>query len=209
MSNIESKNVTRWFLQPSSWISLSAAFVSIGTFYLVYGNPGELKITLPTEVGLRLAHCKIDVCNIELLAPVVFTNTGAQRKYRQLIAVSAEIRHGKEQTLFRWKSEWKFVGKLDFNKMYPGKGEPDVTDYIVYVGRATPFVIGGGKSISKLLKFESPHINLVLQKNINLLINVVTERGVSEVTQHYICRQTISENKFDWCEASKLSVSGG
>jgi len=125
--------------EPNSVISLSAALISITTFYLVQAKPGKLQVVLPAEGGLRLGER-----SVELISSMTLTNTGAPRTRKHVVTVLAELRPREQSAVqplaLGWESEWAFIGSLAFHKKYPdqatGERKPD---YLDYVSIAAPF----------------------------------------------------------------------
>lgn len=201
MSEEKAHTFLSWLKQPNSWLSLSAAIVSIGTFYLVQASPGQLMVVLPVEVGA--IHPR---GNLELLVPLTLTNTGAPRTRRHVVTVLTELRpqgqEGIKPVVLRWESEKKFMGYLEFNKEFPGKGKLDVADYEVYVSRAAPFAVSGGQSITKVMKFKKKAG--VLEKGwlkaFELKVIAKTEDKEFTQTAVFKCAIEIGEVKTDWCE---------
>jgi hypothetical protein len=194
------QGLREWLQQPNSWLSLSAAVLSVITFYLVQANPGTLEVVLPANVGLRL---RAD--GLELLVPMTLTNTGAARNHRHIITMVAFLRQ-KEKPIasLRWESEWTFLGYLEFNRKYPGHKEGEHEDYIDYVSRVVPFVLVGGQSLTKLIKFtnRAGEVNKNLFNQFELKVVVKTERKEFAQTATFMCAAEISQQRFDWCERS-------
>jgi hypothetical protein len=187
-----------WLQQPNSWLSLSAAILSIITFYLVQANPGTLEVVLPANVGLRLRGD-----GLELLVPMTLTNTGAPRNHRHVITMVAFLQQKEKPVVpLRWESEWTFLGYLEFNRKYPGHKEGEHQDYIDYVSRAVPFVLVGGQSLTKLIKFTSRAgvINNNRSNRFELKVVVKTEHKEFAQTATFMCAAEISQQRFDWCE---------
>ncbi|MDD5559962.1 hypothetical protein [Candidatus Methylomirabilis sp.] len=201
MSEEKAHTFLGWLKQPNSWLSLSAAIVSIVTFYLVQASPGKLMVVLPVEVGAIYLRG-----NLELLVPVTLTNTGAPRTRRHVVTVLAELRPqeqaGIKPVVLRWASEKKFMGYLAFNKEFPGEGEPDVEDYEVYVSRAAPFAVSGGQSITKVMKFKQKAgvLEKSWLKSFELKVIAKTEDNEFTRTAVFSCAIEIGEVKTDWCE---------
>ena len=201
MSEERARTFLRWLKEPNSWLALSAAVVSISTFFLVYANPGKLQVVLPVEVGLRLRER-----NLELLASVTLTNTGAPRTRQHVATLLVELRP-QEQPDFqpvalRWESEWAFIGYLEFQKRYPEKGEPWVEDYVVYVSRAAPFAVAGGESITKVMKFRQRLGNADRRFVGSLQLKVIARTENEEFTRTAVfrCAEEVGKAKYDWCE---------
>ena len=202
MAEDKSQGFVGWLKQPNSLVALSAAIVSLSTFFLVYENPGKLKVVLPVEVGLKLRGEKL-----ELIVPLTLTNTGAPRTSRHVVTLLAELRPQSDQRaeplVLQWRSEWKFVGYLEFNKRYPGKGEPGVEDYIEYVSRAAPFAVVGGQSISKVVVFEQKGgaVDNKVLGEFRLNVTAQTENGRFKQAAAFSCgMKKIGGGVFDWCE---------
>jgi hypothetical protein len=201
MSKEKAQTFLRWLKEPPSWLALSAAVVSISTFFLVYANPGKLQVVLPVDVGLRLAGS-----NLELLASVTLTNTGAPRTRRHVVTLLAELRPQEQPDIqpvaLRWESEWAFIGYLEFNKKYPGQGVPAVEDYIEYVSRAAPFAVAGSESITKVMRFRQRSGSTEKRFVGSFQLRVIARTENKEFTQTAVfrCAAEIGEAKYDWCE---------
>jgi hypothetical protein len=191
----------RWSRDPTSWLSVIATLVSIITFVLVYAWPGELKVVLPVQVGL-----KTEGGQLKLLLPVTFTNTGAPSIRRHIVTLRAEL-HDREQphiqpVVLRWESEWRFVGVLEFNKKYLDQADPGVEDYIEYVSRAVPFAIAGGQSTSKVM-FLKQRPGAVGDSGFRSFeLNVIAKTEGKQFTQaaRFNCKTKAQSARFDWCQ---------
>jgi hypothetical protein len=192
----------KWLREPAAWVSLSGAFVSVLTFFLVYANPGKLQVILPVDVGLHLQSG-----NLEVILALTLTNTGAPRTRRHVITVLTELRP-EDQSSFvpltmRWESEWTFVGALEFFRKYPDEKKRKQTyDYLYYVSRAAPFAVIGGQSITKVMKFTNRERKLQkdVLKRFQLKVLIKTEKEEYTQTALFECRTDIGEDQFDWCE---------
>jgi len=144
-----------WIRQASTWISLSATIFSLLALYLVHFDKGKLEIELPMSVGILLRG---DTPG-NLLIPVVFYNTGALRTTQLVRDITVTLSPIEDDGLtnqslyYEWYENHKFMGKLEFERLYPDKKE-NVQDYFVYESRDVPFNIKGGESDYKLLHLK-------------------------------------------------------
>ena len=192
----------KWLREPNSWLSVSAAVLSIITFFLVQANPGKLQVVLPVDVGLHL-----EGDNVELISAITLTNTGAPRTRRHVVTVLVELRPQEQSrdlpVTLRWESEWAFVGYLEFNRKYPdeAKREPKSDDYLDNMSRATPFAVNGGQSITKLMKFTNRELSVDKQlfKDFKLKFLIKTESKEFTQTALFRCGKEIGQERFTWC----------
>jgi hypothetical protein len=150
------KGLLAWLRKPESWLSIAAVGISAFTFYVVYENPGDLRVFIADEVGLGLKRDS----TLFLVLPLTIINTGAGRKSRVVEGISSTITEqatpgGSLSYPVSWRVEFTFVGKNQYLQKYPAKvsepSDPRVSDYLDYNGRAMPFTIAGGSSSSKIL----------------------------------------------------------
>jgi len=146
----------KWIKEPSSWLALAATFVAVATFFLVYADPGELKLILPDRVGLQYGGSDRKV---SMLLPLTFTNTGAPGTWRHILSVTAvlspeeRVPEGTQNLTLAWEFERAFIDKREWLNKYP-KEDQRTEDYAAYVGRAFPFSLAGGASRSKLFEMH-------------------------------------------------------
>ena len=74
--------------------------------------------------------------------------------YSIVTAITATVIDNSNQKFnFRWKDTWDFIGKLEFESLYPDrKSNNNIDDYIIYTSRGVPFVISGGDSDYRMLR---------------------------------------------------------
>lgn len=196
-----------WIRQPSAWVSIIAAAISISTFYLVYAKPGDVRIIMPDRVGVSLLDG-----DVLLLLPVTFTNTGAPRTVNHVTHVSVTMRdidpspRADQLVDLQWDAEWKFIGKLQYLQNYPAQKENasrwgSRDDALDYVARAFPFALSGGTSVTKL--FDFVRVNGSFQESLRsfqLVVRAQTPTGaVSSRTAQYFCSQGALEEKYRYC----------
>lgn len=126
----------RWLRRPESWIALSAATLSLLTFFLTYAYPGKLEIVLPDRLGLLCSPMAQGAARpsaagaepvaevlpravTDLLIPVTFIHSGAERtrwNVRRIHATFTPVRS--EPTAGGAKSEAGTAGsaKLTWHK---------------------------------------------------------------------------------------------
>ena len=144
MKSTTAQTVSSWLYQPSSWISLVAALISVTTFFLVYAYRGEVRVIIPDRIGVALTSGDLSV-----LMPLTLTNTGAPRTARHIVRISATLEgiaplQGSPATInVRWRMELKYAKSNDTNYMH---------DKLVYVNRAIPFALFGGTSTQRVFE---------------------------------------------------------
>ncbi len=147
-------SVLNWIKRPDSWLSVSAAGISLITFYLVYLSGGRVQIET-AEVGLRVSP------NVSLLMPVVFYQTGPPQKQSVVKTVTARLLHAgpgpkSEGIDLEWDHSNQFISKEDYEIRYPKAEKEQAKDYVVYEARAYPFILFGRNSATKILALEPP-----------------------------------------------------
>jgi hypothetical protein len=187
---------TSWFMEPASWLSLSAAVLSASTFFLVYADRGQLTVLLPDQVGIAGQP-------LAVVIPLVFTNTGATRTHRHVVEATASLVFGPQGQLqqsvipLRWQYEVQFV------RQYPdanAEKTAEVVDHAVYVNRAFPFHIAGGISVGKAYRFE-PRDSSLRKAEIGPLdveVRVRTETETVLLSGKYRCPGALNAN-YSWC----------
>src|SRR6266705_410799 len=152
-----------WIRKPESWLSIAGAAlglvgvaISSIIFYLGYAKPGDLEVYLAEEVGLSLLH----ESRLSLGLPVTLVNTVATAKSRVVEGISAivtkrSVPSDSPSYSARWSWEYTFVGKGQYLQRYPTKAAEVMNlpphDFLDNNGRALPFTVQGGSSISKVL----------------------------------------------------------
>ena len=191
-----------WLRNPNSWISLTAAAISGITFFLVYVDRGEIEVLLPHNIGIGISA---EPGNLGILVPATFSNTGAPRSRRHIRHITGFIKSldnavPAEGTI-EWTYEHRFVGRDEFFKLYPSLKDEGFRDYIVYVGRAIPFSLKGGDSVSKLLELERPigsSISGPSRMQLDLVLH--TESGDFKARSVYNCpKGLLPEGSAVWC----------
>lgn len=207
MTNGASRRISNplaWFKQPSSWLSLAAAVVSVSTFFLVYANPGRLQIILPEEVGLAFNRDS----TLTLYVPVTLSNSGAPRTSRHVVKMVAVVEDASpadgvsgHHTLW-WRFEHVFVGKDAYLLKYPDKAGVGTRDYLDYRGRTFPFAISGGMSIGKIVEFYQPSGKADSSVNgFGLTLTVHTTDSSTKASGWYSCgADPLPTKTIQWCQ---------
>lgn len=193
---------------PSPWLPLSFSLVSLllsaVTFYLVHANKGELELLLPDKVGIALKNGRLD-----LVVPITFTNTGAPRQGRQVLATSAEVQTTSSPPFVattEWTYEVGFVHRLRFFKDFPEERARDhgEVDFIVYSNRAFPFQLNGATSLSKTYNFVQTSGQAPMRPlgEFQLTLRVRTERGDAIRSAKYRLLEAKLDNSYAWADAS-------
>jgi hypothetical protein len=154
-----SGSVFAWLLKNiSGLISLGALLVSVGTFIMVYAWPGKLEVLLPRSIAFGTDPSTQKVI---ALVPATFSNTGAPRTMRHIRYISCNVYsldpNVKLEGRAGWLYERKCVGWSEYLKRYPNEKtslDKGQTDFLNYEGRAVPFTVSGGASVTKVLELE-------------------------------------------------------
>jgi hypothetical protein len=198
------RKVFAWLREPSTWLSLSAAAVSLGTFYIVQAKPGRLIVVLPDRVGLLFFESSAGR-KLSLVVPLTFTNTGAGPTLRHVTSVHAtlspEPAEGDDNCKFAWQYEKQFVGAREWLAKHPDENS-GTEDYFDYVGRAFTFTLSGGTSKLKFLEMiplaSSPPGKNV--KDFGLVTEVFHDGNqVTRVQQRYRCDTDLVYTQHIWC----------
>lgn len=211
MSN---KSDGNWFRSPSNWISLIAFLISTVTFFLVYANPGKIRVIPSEAVGIGLYKGYFS-----LAAPLTLTNTGAPRTVQHITkitaVVNAETSTGVKTAEMYWLFERSFVGRREYLAKYPelkkeSDDDRDSIDYFKFENRMAPFALFGGTSESKVFQFgqetgsKSPFANL---DHFKVTFKVKTESSTYRARDiYYSCQNPdpLSEMSYKWCHAQNL-----
>ncbi len=182
------KALLAWIRKPESWLSIAAAAISIFTFYVVYAKSGDLEIYLADEVGLGVRRDS----KLFFVLPITMVNTGASARSRVVEGISAivtkrSVPSDSPSYSARWREEYTFVGKDQYLQKYPkkvtGATEPRFHDYLDYNGRAVPFPVQGGSSVSKVLGLvqeEGDFAGSLREFTVKLLVRAGREAFESE-----------------------------
>jgi len=161
------------------WISVIGLFVSVSTFYLVNLRAGAINLHLPDEIALKITK---EGRLTGILVPTTFHYTGAPNKQQVVNRIQAKVimvplsQPANEEAPYQWKTTLRFVGRLEFERLYPEKKEEEVDDYVVYDGRNMPFGLRGGDVFLKVLGLEpSSDAGLLARAgNLELVLQVST-----------------------------------
>jgi len=205
----------KWFTSPSSWLALVAAFISVGTFLLVYVHPGQLKIFVSDRIGAVHADGRL-----ELLVPFTVSNTGAPRTQRHVLLASIAL-HAREPAMqgtdLIWRDEVRLLSKYEYEAKYgkssmeaagaskaqkaPATDNPRPFERDDYTGRALPFALWGGNSASKVMIFveKSPRFGGTRLQEFDITLSLRTESDVFETKSTYRCRDANLVGGFTEC----------
>ena len=147
-----------WLKNPSSWLSVIAAVISVATFVLVHADPGDIKVVLPDNVGVK--HVDGELL---LLVPVTLTNTGAPRTVRHISSMTAHLNEDRKDrgnantVALRWRTIFTLLGRAEYALKYriEDKSSLKDQDFLDYDSRANPFALYGGNSTQKTVEFRS------------------------------------------------------
>lgn len=191
--NNSSRQVVKWFSQPSSWLSIIAAILSVITFFLVYAYKGDVRVILPDKIGIGL-----EKGDLSIILPLVLTNTGAPRTVIHIIQITASIegiaplQEPPNEVDVRWRAEVKFVNEEEY-----------MQDHIEPINRAVPFALFGGTSTQRV--FELVQIGRGFSKSnidgFTITVNVITDAGnYNSTASHYDCDHIkMINNSIEYC----------
>ena len=190
----------KWFREPSSWLSLFAAVISALTFFLVYANPGKLRLFLADRIAVSEKKGMLSI-----VAPLTLSNTGAPRTRRHVLSIDANVmpvaRDSVPTMSMRWEYEVQLVSRYEFHKRYPDAPDTaDVVDIIDYVGRAFPFQVVGETATIKVFRFDkvTPPWQYPSDKPVELTLKVQTDRESVSVVGRYRCFEAM-RSAYQWC----------
>lgn len=207
MDDDKPKSLKDWLKSLSSWLSFSAIIISLYTFIVVDLNPGRLIVVLPQEIGVMLNYDG----GIDLLVPTVIYNTGAQRKQRVVLDITADLTDETNQVFkYRWRDSWDFIGKIEFEKEYPqNRARLPADEYIIYDSRRVPFIILGGEFNTQniRLKPEDPIGAGEELGNFKLNYAVITEGKIFKdkifkITESYAYKGELIPGQYVWFQKS-------
>ena len=212
---VKEGQVRIWWREPSSWVAMIGAAISIGTFVLVQANPGSLVVVVPDRVSIRLpapvapqqggtgGSSEADD-TLSLLLPLTLTNTGAPRTWKHVTRVLATLTPSRPEQPggpvdLVWEFEHRFVGEHQFRKEHPDVPVGNA-DYLAYDGRALPFALKGGDTTTKLFELQARRSegHLSSLATFDLAVAVETSRGRKLKSRRFHCR-ALSSRDFQWC----------
>jgi len=197
------QSVLEWLKNPSSLISLSAAVLSLITFFLVYVDKGEIEVLLPQNLGIGISA---DTGNMDILVSATYSNTGAPRTRRHILHITGIVQSlDKAAPIdgeYKWTYEQRFIGKDEYLKKYPDKKDEGHRDYLDYVSRAIPFTLKGGESTAKTIELERPQkTTSLLPSKLRINLVVHTDSGTYKSSSTYVCPSTpLSVGAATYCE---------
>ena len=198
MKNNSAQNILKWFAQPSSWLSIIAAIVSVTTFILVYTYKGKIEVILPARVGFCLEEG-----DLSILLPLTLTNTGSPRTVSHIVRITALLED--IAPLNEMPTEinvyWRTVLKYEAGK--------DIThDSLKYISRANPFALFGGTStqnVFELVQFGKGFSKRYID-GFKLTVHVLTNSGTYYSKSEYYQggHNHLEDNNYSYCTLSSF-----
>jgi hypothetical protein len=213
---MDSKSVVReWFRQPSSWLAIVSAIVAVAgatfsfaTWYFLNLYEGKVAVLLPygrSAVGIGISNESRD---LTFILPLTLSNTGAKGTRHFVRYITAIVRSEDEAAPFSGTAEWtyedKLVARAEYLKEFPKVFDTRQHDYVVYVGRAMPFFLGGGESTTKITELDLADTHpKTIPSAFSLSLVLHTDKGdVLAPPSMYQCRkEAFKTDQIEYCRS--------